>query len=347
MYFYGIFHKINSDFLNPEVSCAIHLYGLLATPFGLSDALWAKYAAIYGTFVIEAWAVLFLAIPRLRYFGFAIGLPFHAAIAISGQSVVPFEVGGTFFDFSSVVFALYALFLPAAFFSRLREVFANGRIFIPVLLGLTGATLAGLALLAAMFATDHLELDHPRNAYLMAIGIVCFVYGGAFWLAVLTLTRPGDFARDRRFLLPKHAAPAAVAVLFFLNGMSPYLGLKTESSIAMFSNLHTEGSVTNHLLFERPPYLFGFQKSLVEILASSDEVLQHHANRGRQLVEYEFWRHLRKNPEASVSYRLNGQIYTLERAGDHPSVQAAPPWLLNKFLLFKPVDFAWPKACSH
>ena len=346
MYFYGIFHKINADFLNPEVSCAIHLYGLLATPFGLSDALWAQYGAIYGTFVIEACTLVFLAIPTLRYFGFAIGLPFHAAIAISGQSVVQFEVGGTFFDFSAVVFGLYALFLPAPFFARLREVFGTPRAFTPIVLSLGAATLAGLALLALMFGTAYLEY-HPRRAYLMAIGIACFIYGGALWVAVLTLTRPHDFDRDRRFLLPRRAAPAAIAVLFFLNGMSPYLGLKTESSIAMFSNLHTEGFVSNHLLFERPPYLFPFQRTLVEIIASSDEVLQHHADRGRRLVSYEFWRHLRKNPEASVTYRLDGRIYTLERAGDHADTKAAAAWLLDKFLLFKPVDLARPKACSH
>jgi hypothetical protein len=129
--------------------------------------------------------------------------------------------------------------------------------------------------------------------------------------------------------------------------MSPYLGLKTESSIAMFSNLHTEGSVTNHLLFEQPPYLFSFQESLVEIKGSTDEVLQHHADRGRRLVEYEFWRHLRAHPEASVTYQLDGQTYTLERAGDHATAAAAAPWLLDKFLLFKPVDPARPKVCSH
>ena len=346
MYVYGIFHKINADFLNPEVSCAIHLYGLLATPFGLSDALWAQYGAIYGTFLIEACALAFLAIPKLRYYGFAIGLPFHAAIAISGQSVVEFEVGGTFFDFSAVVFGLYALFLPAPFFARLREVFGNPRTFTPIVLGLGAATLAGLALLAAMFGTSYLPF-HPRAAYLMAIGIACFVYGCAFWLAVLMLTRPRDFAPERRLLLPRHAAPAAIAVLFFLNGMSPYVGLKTESSIAMFSNLHTEGSVTNHLLFEQPPYLFSFQESLVEIKGSTDEVLQHHADRGRRLVEYEFWRHLRAHPEASVTYQLDGQTYTLERAGDHATAAAAAPWLLDKFLLFKPVDPARPKVCSH
>ncbi len=39
MYFYGIFHKINTDFLDPRVSCAVALYMPLADGFGLQNSL--------------------------------------------------------------------------------------------------------------------------------------------------------------------------------------------------------------------------------------------------------------------------------------------------------------------
>jgi hypothetical protein len=52
MYFYGIFHKINTDFLDPSVSCAVGLYTPLARPFGLEDNLFGRYLAIYVTLVI-------------------------------------------------------------------------------------------------------------------------------------------------------------------------------------------------------------------------------------------------------------------------------------------------------
>ena len=37
----------------------------------------------------------------------------------------------------------------------------------------------------------------------------------------------------------------------------------------MFSNLHTEGGQTNHLLFSSPPYLFDYQQDVVQIIATS------------------------------------------------------------------------------
>jgi len=51
---------------------------------------------------------------------------------------------------------------------------------------------------------------------------------------------------------------------------APYLGLKTESPIAMFSNLHTEGGISNHLLFSQPPYLFDYQSKVVKVLDTNN-----------------------------------------------------------------------------
>ena len=60
MYFYGIFHKINTDFLDPRVSCAVALYMPLADGFGLQNSLTGKYLAIWSTFIVEAIAIVSL-----------------------------------------------------------------------------------------------------------------------------------------------------------------------------------------------------------------------------------------------------------------------------------------------
>lgn len=46
MYFFGIFHKINADFLDPLVSCATALYVQLTRPIGLDAYLFGIYGAI-------------------------------------------------------------------------------------------------------------------------------------------------------------------------------------------------------------------------------------------------------------------------------------------------------------
>src|SRR5690606_10652685 len=53
MYVFGVFHKINSGFLNPEVSCAATLWSEMPPPLNALDATWFIYLAIYGTLVIE------------------------------------------------------------------------------------------------------------------------------------------------------------------------------------------------------------------------------------------------------------------------------------------------------
>ena len=51
---------------------------------------------------------------------------------------------------------------------------------------------------------------------------------------------------------PRPAFLLLVPLLAFVNGASPYLGLKTVGVYSMFSNLHTERGVTNHLISGLP-----------------------------------------------------------------------------------------------
>ena len=106
MYFFGIYHKINVDFLDPTASCAVELYRSLAIHFGMADLRPLHYFAIYITFMVEGIAMIALFIPRLKRFGLMIGLPFHIVIGLTGYSFYK--------DFSTVVLILYALFLTPA-----------------------------------------------------------------------------------------------------------------------------------------------------------------------------------------------------------------------------------------
>jgi hypothetical protein len=104
MYFYGIFHKINTDFLDPRVSCAVALYDPLARGFGFDGHPIGHQIAIWSTFIIET--ITLIALYWKRYFavGLICGLMFHFVIPISTYS--------WYMDFSSLVLALYALSIP-------------------------------------------------------------------------------------------------------------------------------------------------------------------------------------------------------------------------------------------
>lgn len=59
-------------------------------------------------------------------------------------------------------------------------------------------------------------------------------------------------------------------LLVVLNAASPYLGLKTMYSIAMYTNLRTEPGLWNHLLVPESFRVFDLQDGLVQLVSSDD-----------------------------------------------------------------------------
>lgn len=341
MYIFGIFHKINTDFLDPAVSCAVGLYKPLATPFGFGDNLVGKYLAIYATFVIETITLVGLYWRRWFAVGFITALIFHYIIPISAFS--------WYMDFSSLVLALYALSIPAAVSGRVyndaldvlrpvRSRFGHLGVLVPgVLLALVAAGVV-LAMSLSQPVRQPMMLYHSVWVLVWAVvgGVAIFAFTRAA-IEHLPFTGP-RYPRQPAWLW---AVPAAM----FLMCLSPYVGLKTESSVNMFSNLHTEGGVSNHLMFPKPPYLFDYQKDVVKVLGSNDPRIEHLAKTNQHMVMFELKEFLRKRPDAWISYERNGKVFNQARgvdfAGQHANI------VERNLLLFKAVDFNRPKVCTH
>lgn len=341
MYFYGIFHKINSDFLDPTVSCAVGLYKPLAQPFGLEDNLIGRYLAIWSTFVIEGIAIVALFWRRWFAIGLTSALVFHYIIPISAYS--------WYMDFSSLVFALYMLSMPRDASAKiyeivyrhvvepLRSAFGRVGILAPV----------GAMLFAATLVVLLLGLAHPGRPALMLLHSIFIltwaVVGGIamtvmVYVAMLYLPYHG----------PRQSSPKwtwIIPTLFFLSCLSPYVGLKTESSINMFSNLHTEGGTTNHLMFDRPPYLFNYQADVVQVVESSSPSLTAAARQGRMSVLFAVEEFLRRHPDQWATFRHNGKL--VQHATAATLAPHTSSWLERKFLIFKQVDPNRPKVCTH
>ncbi|MEM6634442.1 MAG: hypothetical protein AAF667_01000 [Pseudomonadota bacterium] len=330
MYFYGIYHKINADFLDPMVSCAVVLYGLLAANFGLSDWSVGKYGAIYATFLVEGVAMVLLFIPRWKVVGMAIGVPFHVVIGWTGYAYYK--------DFSTIVLVLYALFIPA---SSLH----SGLYKLSHLVGSKGRALtlgrAALLVLALAYASltvmrsGSLVVTHDSFTWIFT------VYAIAFYVFLILCVRPAH-----QEVQPRTGWMAVIPLLFFVNGASPYLGLKTESAIAMYSNLHTEGGQTNHLIHGTLPFAAKYQENLVVPLASNSPAFDRaFVFSGSALVRYEFDRILAQTPGLKVQAIVNGQHVVTGPDWENHYLSAGP--LARAFLLFKPVDFNRPKVCTH
>lgn len=346
MYLFTVIHKLNHDFFDPAVSCAVSMHHELAAAVpGVPDGTWTWWPTILGTLLIEgAIPLLFLA-RRTRPLGILIGLVFHLFLALHPH--------GGIYSFSNLLFVLYALLLPD---NVLRGIDCTWRS-----RPLAGRIAAKLVVVTGFAATVTLQFMSLRRgggfAAANAIGFTAWL-PLAIWLGgtyISGLLRRGDTAEPPEVSRLGVSRPPRLAWLLplavFVNGASPYLDLKTTTAFSMFSNLRTEGGHNNHLFLPRLP-LFGLQDDLVEVLETSDPRLAGFAASGDLMTWFEFRRIASTSrPGTVIRIRRNGREAILSREDDVPESRLAftpHPWWLAKLLVFRPITpFDRPMTCRH
>jgi hypothetical protein len=333
-YAFAAFAKLNEGFFDADVSCASFYLAESADSLGISSladpSRAVAWAAIIGTAAIETSVPLLLLWRRARHAWVAVAMAFHFVLALDRTH--------EFFDFSSVLLALFTLFLPATFAREALEALGRWRhvavriVLAAVALGLVVATARG-----------DLGVDTAR-----------FTVGWPLWQALGLGTLAGTVAWLVR---QRPAAPAAgalrarpamlvVPVLVVLNGLTPYLEVKTAFGWNMYGNLRTVGGDSNHLLVRATLPLLDDQEHLVEIVESDDAGLAFYAANRYALTERRLRAYLHDHPDASLTYRQDGEEHTVERAGDQPDlVRAVPEWQ-RKLLVHRAVDLRDPPRCQ-
>jgi hypothetical protein len=232
-------------------------------------------AGIHGTLVVETLIPLLLAFRGSRGAGVLLGVWFHSFLSSGPRN--------GFFAFAVVIFPLLWLFASEEALARLgaivRRVFGS-RIDASAATLARGGILSAIAL--ASLASARLEVNRTFPAWITYDAIVLAWACAEVWSGVRA-------TGDRRVGLCRCGDPVLMVmpVVFFLNGACPYLGLKTETSFAMYSNLRTEGGRSNHLLSPADVAPFRFQEDLVEIIDSSDTGLRGIANSGMFLTWFD------------------------------------------------------------
>jgi hypothetical protein len=216
---------------------------------------------IYGTLVVETAIPLLLVFRRTRYAGIALALGFH------------YVLGAGYARFSAMLVAMLALFVGADLIDPVRKVW---RRWVPP--RRAGCLYrVGIALVAAAYLLlvgTRLDATTPAIT-LHAVTQAWFVYGALVvivFAAALGVARRTGAADAHPWRFPTWGL-AVVPALMALNGFTPHLGLKNTQAFAMYSNLRTEGGVSNHLLLPTTLQLFEHERDLVTVVSSSDRVL--------------------------------------------------------------------------
>lgn len=280
--------KVNSGFFDPARSCAAAMSSAVAwwDP-SLLAAHWIGVAAIYGSLATECALAVLLAVRRTRSAGLVLGVAFHVVLALAGN--VPF---------SSLLLALYVAFLPPGAMSRVAATLPPlpRRLGPAVALALGGSWLLGAALADAHPAGAHAVIADGTRLVVLGLGLAAAGVAARVWSSARRAGIEREPARLRRPVLL-----LGLAVLV-ANAASPYLGLKTESSFTMFSNLQTEAGSWNHLVVPEAVRIFGEQDHLVAVTASSDPALLRRTSHGTRMVRFELERYLRAHPGVRATY---------------------------------------------
>lgn len=351
MYTFAALAKLNSDFFKPELSAAVSLYGELSSKLGgiLPQETWAFYLVIWGTAALECSLPFLLSIRKTRWIGIVLAFSFHFAMGVSG-----------FIPFSGFAVAFLFLFLPEdvpARFANLRtnmawldkSCTAIARVFTnpatPVILCLTWF------LIACTRSYAWLPPDQVRMA-VIRFGQLLFAlyYGGvAFFVWKMygpTLFNPNDQPRPASLKLASIGL-AIVPLVVILNALCPYIGLKTESSFTMYSNLQTEGNQWNHLLMPEAMKVFNWQDDLVSIIDSTYPPFQHAAKEDIRLTWFEFQRQAAEADSFAVTYRRGDNVYQVADSKSDPNLSQPPQAYWGKWMWFREVPVPEKNTIRH
>lgn len=341
-YAFAAFAKLNSAFFDRRVSCAPFYFQESTDSLGLGGldltrSMAVQHAVIWGTVLVELSVPLLLALRKTRHLGVVVALVFHAVLAL--------DRAHQFFDFSSVLAALFVLFLPPSAGSwvverigsmRARLALEHDRLPERVHLGLVAVPVAA-GLLAAF---DELSVARARGVGWWPWQLYSAAVIGAV-IVFLRQHRPAPAVRLR----PHHLAFAVVPLLVVVNGLTPYLEVKTGYGWNMYSNLRTVDGESNHLLVRRTLPLTDEQADVVRILSTSSPDLARYAERGYGLTWRQLRSYLSRHPDVAITYQRGSETVSVRHASDRAElVEPVPQWR-EKVQLFRPVDLQEPERC--
>ncbi|MEM6530838.1 MAG: hypothetical protein AAF653_21250, partial [Chloroflexota bacterium] len=260
LYGFATIAKLNTDFFDVAISCAVIMtndiidtYSILA-PLGGLPGLGSM--ALWGTLVIEGALAVGLFFRRTRMATIVIGLPFHFMLGFH-------PIDGVY-SFTTLIYALYALFVSKQFVAELSVVLNRiihsewlhkslPRLMVgAVIFAVVGITAAVIGY-ANMGMSAFYSLDITAFTIWSMVFISMYLY--VFWRTEQRVCHEARF--------PNVGWVWVLVGIVVFNGLNPYLGFKTQTSFTMFSNLRTEQSA-NHL-FIPDVKLAGFQLDLIQI----------------------------------------------------------------------------------
>ncbi len=257
LYFWATLHKLNDDFFDPDRSCVTMQVYRLQDQLGMAvevpDRLWVPLIVV--TLVLEGALPVLLVAQRTRWTGVVLASAFHLVLGLNYPG------------FSAFLLAIFSLFVPQNALQVVLPVRPrHAGLRTPIRDALAVMALAAVVRIA-WGAGPGLQLPWDHQLHYVAWTL----------LVVAAATIPLRVAWNRVSARALMRAPLpllwALPTALWLHGAAPHLGLKNTQSLAMYSNLATEGGQSNHWLFPSRSEGTRPLDDLVRVHGSSDPML--------------------------------------------------------------------------
>ena len=340
-YSFAAFAKLNSGFFDPTTSCAVLYQDQLVSSWGL-QALSVQGDDVLSRIVPVAAALTELSVPalllvrRTRPWGVLLAMTFHWSLAL--------DLEQHFWDFTSVLFVLFLLFLDEA---RLQDLASRAGHLRHKTPGIVRRFFVLVGLLLALVAAAAGTRGAPRGLRAAGVlaGHLAWWVGGTVTLGLVARSvlasrkQPVAALRAR----PRLLVVLVVPVLVVVNGLTPYLELKTGFGWNMYSNLRTVAGESNHFLVPRTWDLTGAQRDRVSIISSTDPALT--VRPDYEPVWSEFVEYAAAHPGERVTYRRHGQVFSAPDLSEDPATLERPGQLAYRLQSFRAVDVSGSERC--
>jgi len=281
----AVVQKLNTAYLDPEVSCAVVLWQELLVPVGPLEAL-----IPIVSLGIEASLIVLILVRKTRYVGFLGAMAFHTFLG-SG-------IGSPIYLFS---ITMAALFLAAL--SSEVEIKAPPA---------TARRVAAVVLAVCMIGL----LVRPIELWRMLLQLVWlgFTFAALLWV-VQSKENPRVGIASGWPELPWWLILASIMPML-LNTASAHLGWKTANSFDMYANLVTRPGQGNHLFLPAPESEADWARPIT-IVDSDIALFKLAVGTGLQIPALEVDRALGGDPAGFVRYRDAGAEHTWQ-TGEPP-----------------------------
>jgi len=322
LYLFAALAKFNVSYLFSTDSCAIQIYSQISQALPLPQGGPWYQIAVWSSLIVELGLPIALLLRRSRRWAILVGLAFHFILALDSQR--------HFSDFSAVATAALLCFGSNPILTPARR-----RLLATLLLA--GATLSiwfGGMRLEASWSYDFVITRNLLWSFygaLLVESYIRYIYGASssfhsstagktpVWLAIMV------------------RIPLGLAII---NGLTPYLGIKTKSAWDMYSNLQVINDRANHILIPHSLDLLGQLSAPIRIVSSTNQtLLGKYRNSQNDIVPFELIKIFKRDPSGRTTFIWRGALYS-----EHPHHEPVPNlptiegWWAHKLLSFRPVD---------